>query len=537
MSSHYSKQFTWNKKEVAKGLREVEGVRHEVLRGFSDLLNGYHHTKESIIYWDTIAGDWLEHFIHLVYVATLQAKQSNTKERQCLIPVVSDLEEYSNLRTYSTDFHDQLAESVTELSKGCSVSGWLFSKDSVEAVTGKGKSIKDRALRKISTPTPFFLMVAPYFKCSRNEQLLTLAKWRKWAAFDNLNDSISWNATVDTQWRLSQAKKESTVGFKELILALLPLYIPVVLLEGFKSYFKSAMSLGVFRPTIVYSANALHDNLLFKLLVAEWRKKGTKLFYHQHGGGYGVDRIHVLEEYETRIADRYLTLGWEKEENPNVKPLCVPQLKRHKLTRRKLFLLMCVDYPHLPYRIHFQPMPGSIDKLYSETILFATELSKNKNFVVRPYKYDYTEKFIRNLEDCTPKIKLDIKGKGVSLRYSQSRLVMHNYLGTSYIETLSLNIPTVVFYDSNIYEFRSEVKPYIEQLKKVGILHESAIEAARFVNSLNDNPEAWWALPKVQTARKNFVDHYGGLSIDWRRAWEKEFKPIGDQKRQAEVSL
>jgi putative transferase (TIGR04331 family) len=62
-------------------------------------------------------------------------------------------------------------------------------------------------------------------------------------------------------------------------------------------------------------------HLPFKILAAEWRECGTKLLYHQHGGGYGIDKVHAFEDYETRVSDYYFTWGWSSPNHRKVGPL------------------------------------------------------------------------------------------------------------------------------------------------------------------------------------------------------------------------
>ena len=58
----------------------------------------------------------------------------------------------------------------------------------------------------------------------------------------------------------------------------------------------------------------------------------------------------------------------------------------------------------------------------------------------------------------------------------------------------------------------------------VGVLYRSAVEAADFIRSIENNLEDWWKLSAVQSARKDFVDHYGNFSTNWTLDWENEFK-------------
>ncbi|MGA1654763.1 MAG: hypothetical protein ACO39D_01295, partial [Ilumatobacteraceae bacterium] len=61
---------------------------------------------------------------------------------------------------------------------------------------------------------------------------------------------------------------------------------------------------------------------------------------------------------------------------------------------------------------------------------------------------------------------------------------------------------------------------------RVGIIHYSGREAARFVNSLRGDPAAWWKSAEVQEAREAFVARYANFSVDWSDAWQDEFESL-----------
>jgi putative transferase (TIGR04331 family) len=104
--------------------------------------------------------------------------------------------------------------------------------------------------------------------------------------------------------------------------------------------------------------------------------------------------------------------------------------------------------------------------------------------------------------------------------------VVHNYLGTSWLETLAMNVPTVCFYDPGLYAPREPARPYFDMLVRVGILHHSGREAAKFVNAFKGDPSAWWNSAEVQAARETFVARYANFSDDWLAAWQAEFESL-----------
>jgi putative transferase (TIGR04331 family) len=272
-----------------------------------------------------------------------------------------------------------------------------------------------------------------------------------------------------------------------LVRILLPLHLPVALLEGFAEYRKAVLAFPVARPKVVYSANSLHSHLAWKLLVAEWRQQGTLLLYHQHGGGYGAERLHPIEEFETRVVDRYYTLGWRRDQ-PHIKPLSPPQINAPTRLRKRL-LLCCLDMPRVVYRLHFQPMPGTIETMHRETCEFLAGVPDRRHLLIRPYSQDYGWGAVDMMRKAAPDAKFDDRKKSAAIRFAESRLVIHNYLGTGWLETLALDIPTVCFYDPETYAFREAVQPYIDALEKIGVLHHSGNSAALFVASLADDIE------------------------------------------------
>jgi putative transferase (TIGR04331 family) len=119
----------------------------------------------------------------------------------------------------------------------------------------------------------------------------------------------------------------------------------------------------------------------------------------------------------------------------------------------------------------------------------------------------------------------DLQESG-TIAASHAKLVLHNYLSTAWLETMALNIPTVCFYDPEIYSPRDSARPYIDALAKVGVIHYSGIEAAKFVNGLNEEPSAWWLSTEVQEAREAFVARYANFSENWLPAWMEEFERL-----------
>lgn len=515
----------WDKDAVAMGLDEVGRCRPMVLANLKELLDSYHRESRSIAYYDLLASDWLEPFTHLVYAAWREVLAGNISNEKQQIPVSGDLTDAGKLRWQGNSLHEHLRWAVARLLEGGSPKDWTFQCESVVIASGGSESLSLRLLRKVATAKPDVLVTLPYYKCSKIEWMNALWRWRRWLAWDNLQYPIRISSQLDFAWRKAQATATLPVtNLNELVRVLLPLHLPVALLEGFAEYRKAVLAFPVARPKVVYSANALYNHLAWKLLVAEWREQGTRLLYHQHGGGYGIDRIHTLGEFEMRVADRYYTWGWHND-SPKVQPLS-PAVLHCPKKKRKYILLSCVEYPKVFYRLHFQPMPGTIEIMQRETCEFLAALPNRKKLLVRPYPDDYGWGSVDMMRKAAPDARFDDHREGSFERYAESRLVIHNYLGTGWLETLALDIPTLCFYDPETYAFREAAQSYIDALENVGVLHRSGKSAARFVASLGDSVESWWNKSEVQEASRNFVKRYANFSPDWKEQWEREFGAV-----------
>ncbi len=520
----------WNITSVSNGLNEVDKCRGPLLAELKGLLDRYNNWNKSTLYYDVIAGDWLEYFIHLTYAAMVEIVLSgDDKNLKLRIPVTADVRAYGALRWQQSGLHEHLRSAVGHLLAGGLPTPWQFSADSVQIHSGSEESIAYKAIRAVATTQPDVLMVAPYFRCGRAEVLKALIGWRKWAALDNLAYPVNFSVRLNSRWRLKKSfEAYPAIDFLGILRILLPLHLPVSLLEGFSKYRSEVLAYPVSRPKAVYSANALHAHLQFKILAAEWREYGTKLLYHQHGGGYGIDKVHAFEDYETRVSDYYFTWGWSSPNHPKVGPLS-PSMLHVPKEKKRYILLICTDYPVVFFRLHFQPMLGGIETMHSETCEFLTAWHDCKTLLIRAHVHDYSGKFMSMMRKVAPNASFDDRSVSSFQRFSQSNLVVHNYLGTTYLETLALNIPTVCFYDPNVYAFREEAKPFMDELASVGILHQSGRSASHFVASIANDPDGWWSQADVQHARSRFVKSYANFDPEWKRRWERKFRDILDE--------
>ena len=82
----------------------------------------------------------------------------------------------------------------------------------------------------------------------------------------------------------------------------------------------------------------------------------------------------------------------------------------------------------------------------------------------------------------------------------------------NYLETINLGIPTVFFWDPQYFEIRENVIPYFNDLKSVGIFHESPQSAANHINKVWNDVESWWNSEEVKKIVNSFQDNFSKVS-------------------------
>lgn len=522
----------WDKDEVSAALDILEKERSNHLDYLTGILNEYHHAEHDSSHYDLLCGEWLLTFSHVLYAAYLHV----VRGLPCVqwsrsTPVFSDYRHFLGCIVEKPEFSEQIKAHVSSVLAGEDEekSGFATSSIRVGSEIESGFRRHLRTWKRKTTGTlaqkdvPFYFCHPHLNRCSRLEWTSTLWKWRRWAREENLDYPIESTVLIDADWRSKTSKAHQGGTFSDIMHRMIPLYLPAVYLEAFDSLRTQAHALKIPRPTAIYTANSLHGHTLFKFLAADWRLDGTKILNHQHGGNYGLDRIHAVENYETRVADRFYTLGWTGE-SPKQTVLPWPMFpKASKEINKKSILLNCIAYPAPVYRIHFQPMSGTIATMLEESVAFVKEMKGRARMTLRPSPNDYAMRTVDTLSAIDTNIAIDdLQTAGVN-SYMASDLVVHSYLGTSWLETLALDIPTVVFFDPEIYSWREASLKLVEALKNVGILHESGGDAGKFVRTIWENPRLWWNQSGVQNARNEFVSHYARFSTDWSALWQNEF--------------
>jgi putative transferase (TIGR04331 family) len=290
-------------------------------------------------------------------------------------------------------------------------------------------------------------------------------------------------------------------------------YMPHSYLEGFSILLdRISHEYPTKPPRSIFTANRhLYDDA-FNIWVAEMTEQGSKLVLAQHGGHFGTSRFaSFAERHELSVADRYLTWGWTSS------PVCTRAFVltqagvQPRKKSRGTNLVVVTDHVWSHPRSFFLDLAESGNYLpFMSKIVKSLDDSVSANTLLRIHHgHDETG----SPQDVwwkvhAPNVKQDNGKAPFATLLPDAKLVLTSHNGTTFPETISAGIPTVIAWDESFVALRPEAEQVFQSLEQVGVFHRTPESAAAFINSIWDDVDGWWSSPATLEARKHFTDQY-----------------------------
>jgi len=320
--------------------------------------------------------------------------------------------------------------------------------------------------------------------------------------------------------------------FEKLLAETLPQQIPKVYIEGYADFHKKALTAFPNHPSVIYTSNGYWGNEGFNFWAASNVDKGAKLVGSPHGGCYGAVSWSATEQHEINVCDHYFSWGWEKTDQPNVIPMSSGQLtgimRKIKPDPEGIIIWLGITITRFSSQLVSVPISRQMLDYFDFQKRFVKAISSDvhKLLVRRLFRMNYDWDEDLRWKEMDPDLKIYKGKKSMYQQLNESRLCVGTYHSTTDLETLSQNFPTITYYDPKLNELRESAKPYFEELRKVGILHETPESAAAKVNEVFKNPLLWWSSAEVQEVRKKFCYRFARTSKSWISEWKDEFQKI-----------
>lgn len=265
-------------------------------------------------------------------------------------------------------------------------------------------------------------------------------------------------------------------------------------------------------PELIFTSNRhLYDDV-FNTWVAKATELGSTYIIGQHGGHYGLSRFPSFSElHEEDISDGYLTWG-RKDSTKQIPGPCLTTVGRKYRTSSKAryLLIVCDHIWRYPRSLFFDISEDSEYLEYIAQCVTGLPATIFKDVLIR-LSHAHGDTGLSQVEwwrEHVPEVELDLGFSNMKSLLRRSRLVVSTYNGTTFLETLNLNIPTLITWDDGYVQLRSEALPYFEKLEEVGIFHRNDRSFAEHVTKNWDDIGSWWNSEAVQSARQEFCNEY-----------------------------
>ena len=525
--------YHWdNREKLHKDFLYLDELYEKLLVELTNKLNEIHGTNHKIKYWRIFIGPWLGYFIQIIFDrwSCIQLANNNF---QLSGTRTLDFNEYSFIPKGMKNFtkfivsdewnhfiYSYIIKNYTNINYTNTLTKKKFIKINYAQNLNFKRRIKKYLLNKANYIANIFtkkddaLFINTYLS-TKNVIKLSL-KMSQFPNFFDYQDNFNFDEIKveknNRKWKLNEINKNDFEAFARSII---PKQIPILYLEGYNYLLKKVDSLPwPSEPKIIFTSSSYSTDDNFKLYAANKNEQGVPLVIGQHGGGIGTHLFAFYEKHQIDISDLYLTWGWKDPSKPKIIPVGMLKDKKLLVLKHKLqtrILLIALNMPFQSSHLFSSPISSQVLYYFNDQCKFIDNLDskvKNKLTIRLKYVEKNFEPSLKRWKDKFPKIIIDEGATDLDKLVKQSKIFVSTYNATTFLETLSMNIPTIMFWDPKYWETTKSAEKYFDQLKKVGIFHDNPESAARHINKIWNNVDLWWDSKKVKAAVEIFTNYY-----------------------------
>lgn len=534
--NHTILPYHWdNREKLYNDYIYLDNFYEKILKEISYSLNRIHKTDYSIRYWRILIGPWLGYFIHIIFDRWSNIDQARkNKEISYAIIQSNEYDEIvpKNMSNFQelirTDYWNHYIYSYILINFTNIKCKYLGNNQKIkEFKNQRSVKIKSKLKKKLQEFYNFFLnffvrdtdvFIINSYLSKKNEFLLNI-KLKQIPKFYS-EISKNFDSKLDLCKRGWKLSGQSNNEFEILLRELIPQQIPFDYIEDYNDLVKFVSNLQwPKKPNAIFTSGSYISDDIFKFYAAKKTEQGSPLVIGQHGGGTGTYNFSFNEEHQIKICDLYLSWGWENIQSNKIKP--IGQLKDIKkididYVNNDKLLLVTIKIPKYSSRIVSTPISSQWVNYYEDQCKFIESLLPKirESLTVRLKLLDTIglEPSYERWKNKFPSLDINRGSSNIKSLIIQSKIYVSTYNATTFLESFSYNIPTVIFWDKNMWELRDSAKKYYDQLKMSKILHDSPISAADHINNIWNDIDDWWSSDIVKNSRKTFLNQYSKKS-------------------------
>ncbi len=525
-------KYHWDdRKKLANDYKYLELTYEIFLEKFTNELNKIHSTSYSNRFWRILIGPWLYTCIQILfdrwYMLDKALKNENNIIKYSLgndlsSLVADDMDSFNHI--IETDEWNETLYSLllkTHFSSKVSVNyvkNDVIKKKSQKKISKKNL-LKSKIIKLSNKLSHFFsanksiFIIAP--QMSFIKQILLHIRLKQFPVFW-FNEPKRYSFINNSKFRDNidlLNKPESSNDFEDVLNNYIFKLIPRIYLEGFKSLLQTTKLQGwPNAPESIFTSNSYASDENFKCWAGHQVDLGSKLIIGQHGGNFGMTPMAIHETHQFKISDKWLSWGWSNSKQKKIIPVGNFKSRQSKMKSKTDgdALLVSMTLPKFSYYLYSVPIASQMDDYFTSQLDFAKALPKHirEKLKIRLYPLDRDWNQKERWQSEIESISFDNGKKTLLDSLTQSRIFIGTYNATTYLETFSVNMPSILFWNPNHWELNEEAMNYFNYLIKVKVLHFSPQSAASHLTHIWDDIDNWWFSNDVQEAVINFNNHY-----------------------------
>jgi putative transferase (TIGR04331 family) len=143
---------------------------------------------------------------------------------------------------------------------------------------------------------------------------------------------------------------------------------------------------------------------------------------------------------------------------------------------------------------------------------------------VRLHRDDFGWDLAARWRRFAPDVAMDSPAAPFQESLRECRIYVCDHHSTTFVEALSADKPTVLFWDPGTVDIAPEYADRYAALREAGILHDAPEAAARRLDAVHGDVERWWRGAAVQHARQRFCEALGRTAADAAAQWAAELR-------------
>lgn len=530
---------------TADSSEEINNFKLEYL-GCLDLLviilNKKNHSEFGRAYWEVIVGPWL-----MLHVYVVRVVREKIRERlvggvysvfvgQESIAIPKSKDDYKSMLN-SEAFRDYIIINIAANELGgrlVKVRG-VISESEAERTLLSRKSGRLIFLHDLHHRMIGFMNMINIYRRKKDAKFIWFSQRREnryhlLPEINKINNGVYIRGYYKSIEASEVSLEERSFYVRETGIPVLQI-IPVCYMESYHDYVDfSKKIISPMRNTVrLIFFDAVYGSDEIQRFVAAFAKENhaIDLVSVQHGGFYGIGKNSSYLWLEKRLCDIRITWGYQYEESDVPLPSLLLEDNIMKFNQRKLRdnpskRIKFVLHYASSLRLDFDSMPfGCLSQQYNfevSSIVNNYSKSAKNEFLVRPYPGVSIEQ-----QDINRNGYMLLDGGESVVSFSDSILLyVHFFNSTGFLETLSLDVPTVIYMPEKFFQVNDRFMMYYDLMIDAGIVYNDGEHLVRFLDQIGSDYDllyAWWESSLVREAVECVVNNYAMTCSDSLCKW------------------